>query len=173
MKMVMLHHEIIRDMDLDGARGRTTGRDCFRVFHKRLRRIHERTVAATPLQRAIRAYDTFDRAHRPEVGHYFRNFYRVLKYVHETTLIDAENKASYTGVLRAQLSSHELVLLFYGTLHSVGEELKPLVEQYFIFDNLEFNRLYDPASEVPLYAESAYGQQNVAPYFVRSTGRVP
>ncbi|MCY4026056.1 MAG: putative phage abortive infection protein [Acidobacteria bacterium] len=130
-------------------------------------------MAATPLQRAIRAYDTFDRAHRPEVGHYFRNFYRVLKYVHETTLIDAENKASYTGVLRAQLSSHELVLLFYGTLHSVGEELKPLVEQYFIFDNLEFNRLYDPASEVPLYAESAYGQQNVAPYFVRSTGRVP
>lgn len=63
------------------------------------------------------------------------------------------------------MSSYELLLTFYSTLHTVGTKLKPLVERYGMFDNLELKRLIDPDSEVRLYARSAYGSQDVSAYY--------
>ena len=97
-----------------------------------------------------------------EVGHYFRNFYRILKFVDDS---DVENKKQYAGILRAQMSSFELLLTFYSTLHTVGTKLKPLVERYGMFDNLELGRLLDRETEVSLYARSAYGSQDVSAYY--------
>ena len=79
-----------------------------------------------------------------------------------------ENKKEYTGILRAQMSSYELLLTFYSTLHSVGDKLQRLVERYSMFDNLELKRLIDPDSEVRLYARSAYGSQDVSAYYPSS-----
>ena len=73
----------------------------------------------------------------------------------------------YAGILRAQMSSYELLLTFYSTLHSVGGKLKPLVERYGMFDNLNLKRLIDP-SEVRLYARPAYGSQDVSSYYPTS-----
>ena len=75
------------------------------------------------------------------MGHYFRNFHRILKFVDEG---EVANKTEYTGILRAQLSSFELALLFYNALHPVGAKLKPFIERYAMLENLDLKLLFDP-----------------------------
>ncbi|MBK8344630.1 MAG: hypothetical protein IPL12_15845 [Bacteroidetes bacterium] len=43
------------------------------------------------------------------MGHYFRNLYHIIKYIDNSNI---ENKRTYTNFVRAQLSSHELALIF-------------------------------------------------------------
>ena len=113
-EMVRLHHDMLKDLDLrrDG-KVIASGRDCFRVFCKRLRELYDGAIETEPLRRIETAYSEFHKNHGHEVGHYFRHFYRALRFVHESKV---EDKAMYTGILRAQLSSFELLLMYYGTL---------------------------------------------------------
>ena len=74
-------------------------------------------------------------------------------------------KKDYTGILRAQLSSYELALLFYNALHPMGAKVKPLVERYAMLENLNVGLLCDPQDEVRLFGSTAYGDQNVLNYY--------
>ena len=78
-----------------------------------------------------------------------------MKFVHES---DVEKKGAYTGILRAQLSSYELLLMFYGTVHPKGEKLYPLLHDYAMLKNLDKHLLFNRVDEVKLYNESAYGR---------------
>ena len=167
-EMVRLHHDIVRDMDLGVSvdRQRTEGRDCFRIFFRRLNNSHpgRRSEGSDEekLAVAIGAYGRFYESNEHEVGHYFRNFYRILKFVDESEVV---NKEEYSGILRAQLSSFELALLFYNSLHPIGAKLKPLVERYSMLENLNLDLLCDTEGEVRLYGASAYGEQDVTRYY--------
>jgi len=80
-------------------------------------------------------YETFylDHAHW-NLGHYFRNLYQIVKYVHNTEL---KNKRFYTNIIRAQLSSDELFLLFFNALSSFGrEKFLPLIVEYELLEHL-------------------------------------
>lgn len=85
-----------------------------------------------------------------EIGHYFRNIYQILKFVDTS---EVENKLFYSNLLRAQLSSDELALLFYNCLSEFGsKKFKPLLERYEFLEHLptyehiseEDARRYDP-----------------------------
>lgn len=71
------------------------------------------------------------------IGHYFRNLYLILKYIDKSELKTQEDKKFYTNLLRAQLSSDELLFLFYNCMSKVGmKKLKPLVEKYEFLEHL-------------------------------------
>lgn len=162
-EMVRLHHDIVKALDLRDESGRVTtaGRDCFSVFYERFKKRHSKANASFngQGQRKIvsEAYGEFYKATQHEIGHYFRNFHRILKFVDES---EVDRKGRYTGVLRAQMSSYELALLFYNALHPVGEKVKPLVERYGILENLDLSILCNPPDEVPLFEKTAYGDQD-------------
>ena len=162
-EMVRLHHDIIKDLDLvRSAESRTVGRDCFGKFFSILRQLHNEVPPELVNQeRKIildYVYSGFYKKNQHDVGHYFRNLHRILKFVDGS---DVTNKTEYTGILRAQLSSFELVLLFYHALYSVGDKLKPLVERYAMLENLDLKLLFDPRNEVPLFSDSAYGEKDL------------
>lgn len=50
-------------------------------------------------------------------GNYFRIFYRIVKYIMKAS-IDLEKKKEYLGILRALLSSEELLVIFYNAFYS-------------------------------------------------------
>ena len=155
--MIRLHHDIIKDLDLrQNGVVTASGRDCFRVFYNRFRTLYNKAVETDALEKIETAYGAFYKKYSHEVGHYFRNLYRILRFVHES---DAADKTKYTAILRAQLSSYELLLMYYGTLHPVGKNLKPLAETYALFDNLEPQLLFNYAVEVPLFDLAAWGGQ--------------
>lgn len=98
------------------------------------------------------AYRTF----QGDVGHYFRNLYNLVKFVHRSTEIPDGEKRLYTSIVRAQLSSDELALLFYNCLSPYGSlKFKPLVEQYGLLKNMDLRLLFD-ASHKAYFHPRAY-----------------
>ena len=96
--------------------------------------------------------------------HYFRNMYRIIKYVDETEVFDDlpqleidKKKYEYVAMLRSTLSRYELVLLFYNTLSEYGRaKFKPLVEKYALLNNIRLELLVDP-EDVKQFEASAFG----------------
>lgn len=168
-EMVRLHHEIVKAIDLrdNNHQVTTAGRDCFKVFYERFRKAHgdanHKNQNAGQLVIATTAYDAFYERHQHEIGHYFRNFHRIVKLVDESQVAD---KANYSGILRAQMSSPELALLFYNSLHSIGAKAKPLLERYEMLENLEVGMLCNPPDEVVLIGRNAFGDQDLSRYGV-------
>ena len=169
-EMIRLHHNIVNDLELrkDGD-VTVSGRDCFRTFCVRFDNCLKAKQASSPLERIELAYDDFHKDNQSKVGHYFRNLYRIMKFVDEA---DVTRKKRYTGILRAQLSSYELSLMFHGTLHRVGKKLRPLVEKYSMFDNVDRDFLSKVHPEVlNAFRLRAYGDQcKIVAEYIRAAG---
>ena len=89
--------------------------------------------------------------------HYFRLFYRILKFVKDTPLVTKfDDGYEYTSMLRAILSRYELIWLYYNGLSEYGiEKLKPLIERYAMLKNIREDLLVENV-DVGRYADSAY-----------------
>jgi hypothetical protein len=79
-------------------------------------------------------------SHMNIIGHYFRNLYHLVRYVDNADHY-VENKYDYIKIIRAQLSSDELCLLFYNCLTEKGKKFKSLVEDYSLLKNMDENLL--------------------------------
>lgn len=98
-------------------------------------------------------YLDFFTTYQDSLGHYFRNLYHIFKYVYFTDLIIEEEKRVYSNIVRAQLSSDELVLLFYNSLTPIlfsGDKpslgypkFKYLIEHFDVLQNMSKTLLLD------------------------------
>lgn len=160
-QLLRLHNDIVNSIDLvrEGTGEVTTrGRDCFRVFYTsfRVRWLEQRTqdAGSDEPERIRRTYLNFNAEVEPEAGHYFLTLYNILKYVDRSGVAD---KKHYTNLVRAQLSSYEVVLLFYSCLSERGTaKFKPIVERYALLKMLPRDELLDPG-HVALYDPTAFG----------------
>ncbi len=110
-------------------------------------------------KRINKRYEAFFAEHQAQVGHYFRHLYNMVKFVDEKDFLICEEKKRYTNLIRAQLSSYELALLFYNCLSEREKNFKPLVEKYALLKNIDFNLLANKnLSDVleKLYENGAY-----------------
>lgn len=86
-------------------------------------------------------YEKFYNDNESLIGHYFRNLYRIVKYIQEyeftSNIIENEKeKKEYRGILRAQLSTYELLMLFYNVCYSdKGDKFKDILIGTNFFDN--------------------------------------
>lgn len=73
--------------------------------------------------------------HQSRLSHYYRHLYQTVKYVHSQKNI---NKYDYVKILRAQLSNHELALLFLNSCSSLGQNWRSegIIERYGLIKNL-------------------------------------
>jgi hypothetical protein len=95
--------------------------------------------SATPKQ-VLERYMIIQNDHNHIVGHYFRNLYQVLKMIdgYADSVVSSDNKKKYASILRAQLSTKELVLLFINCLDNVCDKgnFKNLLIKYKMFEHL-------------------------------------
>ncbi|MBS4721141.1 putative phage abortive infection protein [Aeromonas caviae] len=108
------------------------GRDTFREYREYfsifLKRLDYMPVGKT--------YEMFHNEIDDVLGYYFRSVYQALKLI-DRALLDNVQKKEYANMLRAQLSKHELELLFYNCLSKLGNvKFKPLLEKYEFFEHL-------------------------------------
>lgn len=112
------------------------------------------------------AYLEFYETVQTDFGHYFRNLYRLIKFVHETEFYSYEEikvnslspnstnqmnvyltenfktRYKYICMIRSQLSDYEILWIFYNGLSSNGfVKFKPLIEQYSILKNIQKSKL--------------------------------
>jgi len=109
-------------------------------------------VKAENVQQQI---DAFCLQYKPEVGHYFRNLYWILKKIDSGRMGDSEEEGrderfrerrfffdylrrrQYASLVRAQLSEGEIALLQLNCLGPYGEGLKFYVEKYSLLKSLD------------------------------------
>jgi len=113
-QLLRLHNDITNDIDLVGEGNKITkGRDCFRVFYERFKKTWGKSRAEhqgdTEKERINNTYLAFYERYQSKFGHYFRSLYNIIKLIDNSELPD---KRLYTNLVRAQLSSFELALLF-------------------------------------------------------------
>lgn len=138
------HQEIVNAIDLRrGSNVISQGRDCFRTFNDRFKDSINGTLGdITDIAHTIKGYMSFYNANQADLGHYFRHMYRILKFIDDSTVISDLEKYKYSSLLRALLSSYELVLIFYNGLGDYGKEkFRPLIEKYSFLKNLDWTLL--------------------------------
>ncbi|MBP3950316.1 putative phage abortive infection protein [Bacillus suaedae] len=107
------------------------------IYNFRLNFNHE------PLLRLKKqAYQALYSDYEPEIGHYYRNLYRLVKLIQsqvfdsESEEVNERERGVYRGILRAQLSSYELLMLYYNVNYSnKGEKFKELLKETNFFDD--------------------------------------
>jgi hypothetical protein len=65
-------------------------------------------------------YIPFD-GHISRLGHYYRLLFQAVKYVDNNEKLTIDEKRDYVRTLRAQLSAHEQVMLYYNIMTSLGK----------------------------------------------------
>ncbi|WPC27680.1 putative phage abortive infection protein [Pseudomonas moraviensis] len=95
--------------------------------------------AASPKQ-VLERYGVIQDEYNHVFGHYFRNLYQVLKLIdrYEESIVSESSKKKYASILRAQLSTKELALLFVNCLDGVCDKgkFKNLLIKYKMFEHL-------------------------------------
>lgn len=180
--LLNLHHQIVNSIDYsyyknkektrgiqmqtimapeEKERVEVKGRDFFKLhFDELYIQILEQPQAYKDL------YLKYYHALQTDLGHYFRNLYRIIKFVDEADFSyqkkakDKEEqynlKYQYTSMIRAQLSDYELLWLFYNCICEYGEDkFKPLVERYSLLKNIPDDYLPD-IKHKSIYEETAF-----------------
>ncbi|WP_342601590.1 putative phage abortive infection protein [Peribacillus sp. FSL E2-0159] len=87
------------------------------------------------------AYEEIYKEKENSIGHYYRNLYRLVKLIQSETFdtnkeVNENEKRKYRGILRAQLSSFELLMIFYNVVYSEkGEKFKEILINTNFFDD--------------------------------------
>lgn len=116
-----------------------TGRDALLTYCWQFKRTLHSFMEANPDEGQLEAINQvwleFYKDKQNQLGHYFRSLYNILKFVDQTRI---DNKKFYTDLLRAQLSSPELLSIFYNVNSDMGrEKLLPLINKYNLLKHLD------------------------------------
>ncbi|WP_442593388.1 putative phage abortive infection protein [Parapusillimonas sp. JC17] len=90
-----------------------------------------------------------------------RTLFGILRWIDGHESLEPAEKRHYASVLRAQLSDHELILIYVNGLTETGQPMNDYVNRYALFDNLEIRlyptliSIYDENDPVP-YCSSAF-----------------
>jgi hypothetical protein len=163
-KLLSLHHEIVGAIEMYVGELPVRGRRNFSTFYgefvSNFQLEYKKDPSAGSLQVIQAAYEHFFESRQSDIGHYFRSLYHIIKYVHQSKKPD---KDFYAHLVRAQLSSSELLLLFYNCLSTKGiEKFKPLVEKYSLLENMPEKKLASDILQLPdhrkLYDQNAFSK---------------
>ena len=133
------------------------GRDCFFEYYKEFQGEYINVKHKSPELLAKElceiAFAKFIQKRRADFRHYFGAFYNLVEFVADSEI---EPKDFYINIVRTQLSSQQMVLLFYSSLsYSGSPHFKPLIERVHFFRNFPCDILVDQ-SHTKLYDASAF-----------------
>lgn len=154
-KMLELHHSLVSDVTYKDK----SGRAAFTELYKAYAGTRQGQYGTNDIDRAQanNTYEIFYNSNSAYIAHYFRNLYRIVKFIDDSTL---SNKQVYAGLVRAQLSRDELRMLFYNGLSSHGTKFEPLLKKYAFFEHLRYQDLYKP-TDWQFYGRDAFGDQQI------------
>ena len=157
-QMLNFHNEIVKSLVLfDLGDDRYEGRECFEVLYKKFdgnSRLNQSLKKYLSNHEFMKnRYMEFYSKYQGYLGHYFRNLYNIIKFIHTN---DFHNKKYYTNLIRAQLSVYEMLLLFYNCEYGHGrEKFKPFIVEYSLLNNIDLNLLLHQ-QHADLFDKKAY-----------------
>lgn len=99
------------------------------------------------------AYREFFSQYKVQLANYFRLVFYIFKSIKEAEISD-DKKQYYAKLVRSLLSDQEITLLFFNGLSSHGSDMKPLIEEYALLNNLSLRQIDD--TYLYMYSENSY-----------------
>ena len=146
-QLVHLHNEIISGI----TSGDKQGRECFKIFYEHINGGYNREKAKNDFS-FKKFFWQYYRGFESRLNHYFENLYRIFEFLDVSTIRDKE---LYINLALAQISSFELLLLFYYCKFYEKEEFVRLIEKYQLFKNLIPAELFS-GEHSTMYESKAY-----------------
>lgn len=135
--MLKLHNDIVESMVVASAGETISGRRGFKGLCQNFN--YYACNYAFDLKSCVATYDNFYTSNEDLLGHYFRVVYQIFSLVDNSTLLNDEKK-KYADILRAQLSTYELILWAIHGLSKCGDEnTKSIIERYFLLEFIPKN----------------------------------
>ncbi|MDG0768210.1 putative phage abortive infection protein [Bacillus halotolerans] len=128
--MINLHNQIVSELEISGNKGKYA----LNHLNKEVKSRYKTVLSEDKKEKILQSYEYLYKNYY--FGHYFRNMYRIMKFIDRTKELSEDEKRNYIGILRAQLSTGELLLIFYNALSERGEKFKKLILDYDFFDDL-------------------------------------
>lgn len=111
-----------------------------------IRKYYENSKSEITLETRWEIYKRFYDEYEYLLAHYYKNLYRIVKYLEKyefdsnNSKKNEEEKRNYRGILRAQFSSYEFILLYFNLEYcSAGEKFKKVIENKGFFDETLMN----------------------------------
>ena len=154
-QLLRFHVDIVGSLKI----GSLTGRDCFAHLVADLRNLYNNAESNKGISHLWRKLaETYLRS----ADHYFYHLYNTVKFVDQHPFLqNFKEKKHYTDLIRSQLSSDELGLVFYNCLSDRGAKFKSLVETYSLFEVMNLNVLLDETHR-NLYDKKAFDTHGLA-----------
>ena len=155
-QLLRFHIDIVDSLEVHYS-GRTyTGRDSFAAFIGKLKSVYN----SKPGRDINYIWRGFSKHYQRHVDHYFRHLYNTIKFVDRHVFLQGlKEKQYYINLIRGQLSSNEVGLLFYNCLSDKGGGLKCLVERYSLLEGMDMTVLLD-SEHKGKFTKVAYGYEN-------------
>ena len=136
--MLKLHNDIVENLSWGERNDAVNGRRCFRKYYSSLRAKIQGAGNLTDVDERYKvAYSSFYNEFKAKIAHYFRNLYYLLKFVNKYC---PKDKIFYADIVRAQLSSYEIDLLFYHCLSEfANKNFKYLITEFMFLRNISDN----------------------------------
>lgn len=120
---------------------------------------HESEIDVNDLEKyklkTIEVYDDFYRYNHDNLGHYFRFLYNIIKFTVQSELTN-EEKIRYINLLKAQMSSYELGLVFYNSISKHGRKLHKWLEEYRLLENIDSRAILIPLVHIKFYPKTKF-----------------
>jgi hypothetical protein len=160
-QLLNVQNEITKSLKMEDATLITEpiiGRSCFESFYDEFkletRRHLPRYKHLRLEEHANKNFVRYFKKVESDLGSYFRSLHHIIQFIDNS---DASDKKIYTDFIRAQLSSYELVFIFYYGLSDFGNStFKPLIEKYNLFAYLPKDKLMNPVDRTDFYSDRAY-----------------
>jgi hypothetical protein len=145
-------------------------------FFQNVERIIEETQALWQAERNEGRFIAVDTAHGPfnlnlayrpggghmaKLSHYIRNLFQIVKFIHDQDdkMFPAATKYQYASTLRAQISAHEQLMLYYNALSVLG---KPWIDNRYISEYCLIKSIPIPLANFYLEPVAYFGETNEA-----------
>lgn len=153
-QLIGFYNNIVESLHFTPMKSTITGRRCFGAFTDTLLGIYQ----SHSKKDIDDIWELFFQEGQIVIGYYFRYLYNTIKFVHQhPTLSEFQDRKNYVNLIRAQLSSNELGLLFYNCLSKRGKKFKCLVEEYSLLEDMDTSVLLD-RTHMKYFKEKAFGQ---------------
>jgi Putative phage abortive infection protein len=186
-QMLQAQRDIVAEMDLKRKvkskkpgvvvrKVTTTGRECFKVIYnqhfvkyifKAYEKTHGKLDASIKLKKntyklcSLKQLVTIYEENlfpwfQNDLSHYFRHLYHIVRMIDSASYL--KDKSEYIGILRAQMSMYELLLLFYNGLSSKGnEKFLPLIERHGLLKSINEDYLMNGSSDIDPRLNEGFG----------------
>jgi len=145
-QMLGLFNDVVKVMELSNSDNKFKGKQCITELSKKIvYRFYNYGNQEEQEELNIYFHNEFYNRYNYLLSQYFLTLYSIIKFVDKSNLAD-EDKKTYTNILRAQLSEHELILLSYNCIYldEAQEKFLPLVKKYNLLKHTHNNLFTNP-----------------------------